>query len=188
MCRRDFPRRASRSWGTPSYRLIMVQVLWYTKFSGIHGEVDFVRKSNRSMTYESISNGGSQMARPNGPVKPITKRVRDQVLQRDGFTCQMCGAVAGDLDDLNPSLRVRLHIGRIRDRSHGGTDEAAELRTLCSTCFEGAKNIVQEPPSQTWLLAQVRRASTADQRATLEWLKKKFGDDEPSAGNASNSW
>ena len=165
----------------------MVQVPWYTRFSGIHGEVDFVRKSNGSMTYESISNGGSQMVRPNAPVKPITKRVRDQVLKRDGFTCQMCGAVAGDLDDLKPGLHVRLHIGRIRDRSHGGTDEPANLRTLCSTCFQGTKNIVQEPPSLDWLLAQVRRASTADQRAALEWLKKKLGDDEPSAGKASDS-
>lgn len=128
-----------------------------------------------------------QQERPYAFARPISKRVRAQVLERNGYTCQMCGAAAGDSDDLNPGRIVRLHIGHIRDRSHGGTDELTNLRALCSTCNQGAKNIVQEPPSLIWLLAQNRRASTADQRAVLEWLKKKLGDDEPSAGEASDS-
>lgn len=126
-------------------------------------------------------------ARPYAFARPISKRVRAQVLERNGYTCQMCGAAAGDPDDQNPGRTVRLHIGHIRDRSHGGTDELTNLRALCSTCNQGAKNIVQEPPSRIWLLAQVRRASTADQRAVLEWLKKKLGDDQPSGAKAAGS-
>ncbi len=104
----------------------------------------------------------------------ISKRVRAQVLERNGYTCQMCGAAAGEDDEQNPGRAVRLHIGHIVDRSHGGTDEPANLRALCSACNQGAKNVVQEPPSWTWLLAQIRRASIADQQKALEWLRKKL--------------
>ena len=106
--------------------------------------------------------------------KRISNRVRAQVLERNGYTCQMCGAAAGDDDDQNPGRQVRLHIGHIIDRSHGGTDEPSNLRALCSACNQGAKNIVQEPPSWTWLLAQIRRASVADQQKAFEWLRKKL--------------
>lgn len=107
----------------------------------------------------------------------ISTRLRAEVLERNGSTCQMCGAAAGDLDDLNPGRKVRLHIGHIIDRSHGGRDELSNLRALCSTCNQGAKNITQEPPSWTWLLTHLRRASIADQRAALKWLKHKFQED-----------
>ena len=41
----------------------------------------------------------------------ISKRVRAQVLDRNGYTCQMCGAKAGDPDELNPGRTVLLHLG-----------------------------------------------------------------------------
>ena len=104
----------------------------------------------------------------------ISARLRAQVLERNGYTCMMCGATAGDPDERNPNRKVRLHIGHIKDRSHGGTDTLDNLRALCSTCNQGAQNIVQEPPSWTLLLAQVRRASVGDQKKALEWLLKKF--------------
>lgn len=106
----------------------------------------------------------------------LSGRLRAEVLERNGYTCQMCGAGAGDLDDLNPGRTVRLHVGHIVDRSHGGEDVPTNLRALCATCNQGAKNIVQEPPSQIWLLGQIRRANKEDQRAVLKWLKRKFGD------------
>ena len=106
--------------------------------------------------------------------RPISARVRAQVLERNGYTCQMCGAGAGDDDDLNPARKVRLHIGHVVDHSHGGSDELSNLRSLCSTCNQGAKNVVQEPPGHAWLLSQLRRASVADQKAALDWLINKF--------------
>ena len=102
----------------------------------------------------------------------ISKRVRAEVLERNGYTCQMCGAAAGDTDATGRV--VRLHIGHILDKSHGGPDDPSNLRALCSTCNEGAKNLTQEPPRWVWLLAQLRRASIADQRKALEWLKKRL--------------
>lgn len=109
--------------------------------------------------------------------KPISGALRAQVLERNGYTCQMCGAGAGDEDPQNPERRVRLHIGHILDRNLGGQDILSNLRALCSSCNQGAKNLVTEPPGWVWLLGQIRRAGIADQRKALEWLKQKF--DEP---------
>ena len=108
--------------------------------------------------------------------RPISKGLRARVIERNGYTCQMCGAGAGDDDPLNPGRTVRLQVGHIKDRSHGGKDEMNNLRALCSTCNQGARNLVQEPPSYTWLLGQIRRATVADQRKALEWLSQKFGE------------
>ena len=105
---------------------------------------------------------------------PISRRLRAQILERNGYTCQMCGVGAGDIDALNPTRKIRLHVGHIQDRSHGGRDTPSNLRALCNNCNEGAKNIVQEPPSWSWLLGQVRRAREDDQRRVLEWLRRKF--------------
>lgn len=104
----------------------------------------------------------------------ISARLRAQVLDRNGFTCQMCGATAGDAD-ASTGRRVRLHIGHIKDKSLGGKDEISNLRALCSTCNQGAKNVTAEKPTLVWLLAQVRRAGQDEQRAVFDWLRKKFG-------------
>ncbi len=109
--------------------------------------------------------------------QPISAATRAQVLERDGYTCRMCGAGAGEPDELNPGRKIRLHIGHIQDRSHGGTDSPDNLRALCSNCNQGAKNITVEPPSWTWLLAQIKRAKVDDQRRVFEWLEGKFNED-----------
>lgn len=107
----------------------------------------------------------------------ISAKLRAEVLDRNGFTCQMCGLTPGDIDP-STSRKVRLHIGHIKDKSLGGKDELSNLRTLCSTCNQGAKNVTGEKPSAIWLLSQVRRAGQDEQRAVLGWLQKKFGSPE----------
>lgn len=104
----------------------------------------------------------------------ISAKLRAEVLDRNGFTCQMCGATPGETDPAT-GRKVRLHIGHIKDKSLGGKDELANLRSLCSTCNQGAKNITPEKPSTVWLLAQVRRAGQEEQRRVFEWLTQKFG-------------
>ena len=103
----------------------------------------------------------------------ISAKLRAEVLDRNGFTCQMCGLTPGDID---PSTRrkVRLHIGHIVDKSIGGKEELSNLRTLCSTCNQGARNITSVKPPAIWLLSQIRRAGQEEQRAVLDWLLKKF--------------
>lgn len=104
----------------------------------------------------------------------ISQKLRAEVLDRNGFTCRMCGKTPGEVDP-DTGRKVRLHIGHIVDKSLGGKDEASNLQTLCSTCNQGAKNITAEKPSRIWLLSQVRRATIDDQMALKEWLDKKFG-------------
>lgn len=105
--------------------------------------------------------------------REISKETRALVLDRDGFTCQMCGAVAGEPHPYN-GRKTRLQIGHIIDASAGGTNEASNLRALCSVCNEGARNLTHDRPSATKLLIQVRRATRADQLEVLRWLERKF--------------
>jgi len=104
----------------------------------------------------------------------ISKETRAFVLDRNGFTCQMCGAVAGEPHPYDPSRKTRLHIGHVIDKSLGGSDDANNLKAICSVCNEGAANITLQRPDLNKLLVQVRRATAADQRALLNWLKTKF--------------
>ncbi len=108
----------------------------------------------------------------------ISAATRARVLERNGYTCKMCGIGAGDPDDRS-GRPARLHIGHIKDKSQGGDDSQGNLRALCSVCNQGAKNLVQEPPSYIWLLSQVRRASESDQREILRWLSAKFNHRKP---------
>ena len=90
--------------------------------------------------------------------REISKEVRAYVLDRNGFTCQMCGAVAGEPHPHDPTRKTRLHIGHIVDKSMGGTDDPSNLRALCSVCNEGAANLTLDRPSHEKLLIQIRRA------------------------------
>jgi hypothetical protein len=108
--------------------------------------------------------------------RAISKETRALVLDRNGFTCQMCGAVAGEPHPYDPSRKTRLHIGHIVDKSMHGSDDYSNLRAICSVCNEGAKNLTLDRPSAMKLLVQVRRAQTVDQQKVLEWLVAKFPD------------
>lgn len=106
--------------------------------------------------------------------RAISKETRAYVLDRNGFTCQMCGAVAGEPHPDDPSRRTRLHLGHIIDKSLGGSDDASNLRAICSLCNEGASNLTLERPRAQKLLVQIRRAPSADQLEVLSWLQNKF--------------
>lgn len=56
----------------------------------------------------------------------------------------------------------------------GGTDEANNLRAICSVCNEGASNLTLIRPKAIKLMAQVRRGSAKDQLDILNWLIKNF--------------
>lgn len=106
--------------------------------------------------------------------REISKEMRGLVLDRNGFTCQMCGAVAGEQHPYDDGRKTRLHIGHIIDKSMGGTDDLTNLRAICSVCNEGAKNLTVDRPSARKLLIQIRRATGADQLAVLGWLLQKY--------------
>lgn len=106
--------------------------------------------------------------------RSISKEVRAFVLDRNGFTCQMCGAAAGEPHPYDAGRKTRLHIGHINDKSMGGQDEQGNLRAICSVCNEGASNLTLNRPQAIKLIAQVRRAPTSDQLDILKWVIGKF--------------
>jgi len=106
--------------------------------------------------------------------RAISKETRAFVLDRNGFTCQMCGAVAGEPHPEDTSRRTRLHLGHVIDKSVGGADDASNLRAICSVCNEGASNITLQRPKADKLLIQLRRAPGNDQLEVLKWLISKF--------------
>lgn len=106
--------------------------------------------------------------------RAISKETRAFVLERNGYTCQMCGLGAGDPDPFHPSLKVRLAMGHIIDKSKGGADTPENLRAICTNCNEGLQNISPPKPDRIELLKQVRRATIEDQLHLLEWLERKY--------------
>jgi hypothetical protein len=107
--------------------------------------------------------------------RAISKEVRARVLERNGFTCQACGAAPGDPDPFHPDRTIRLTIGHIVDFSKGGKSEFGNLRAECTNCNEGLQNTSLPKPSRIELFKQIRRATMDDQQVVLEWLERKFG-------------
>lgn len=106
--------------------------------------------------------------------RAISKETRAYVLDRNGFTCQMCGAVAGEPHPYDSTRKTRLHLGHVIDKSMGGSDDPSNLRAICSVCNEGASNATLTRPDLQKLLIQVRRATSSDQIEVLKWLITKF--------------
>jgi 5-methylcytosine-specific restriction endonuclease McrA len=106
--------------------------------------------------------------------RDISKETRAFVLERNGYTCQMCGMAAGDPDPYHNGRTVRLTMGHITDKSKGGSDDRSNLRAVCTNCNEGLSNIAPQKPSRIALLASIRRATINDQKAVLEWLTQKY--------------
>lgn len=104
----------------------------------------------------------------------ISKETRAIVLDRNGFTCQMCGAGAGEPHPFDASRKTRLHLGHIIDKSMGGSDDPSNLRAVCSICNEGASNITPDRPSVMKLKAQIRKARGEDQLDLLKFLVEKY--------------
>ena len=90
-------------------------------------------------------------------------RTRRETTSRNVMPCSRA-------KDLDPGPEE----GHVVDKSHGGKDVLSNLRALCLSCNQGAKNIMSEKPSTIWLLSQIRRAGSAEQRAVYDWLKQKF--------------
>lgn len=62
-------------------------------------------------------------------------RIRIQVLERDKYTCQLCGK----------SATSKLHVHHILKRGRGGTDHFDNLLTVCPGCHGAADHGLYDP-------------------------------------------
>lgn len=65
----------------------------------------------------------------------MTNSLRYDILKRDGFRCQICGATAAD--------GVKLHVDHIVPIAKGGKTEPSNLRTLCDRCNSGKSDKIE---------------------------------------------
>jgi DNA mismatch endonuclease Vsr len=106
--------------------------------------------------------------------RSVSLQLRNQILERNGYTCQQCGASAHDVDDLDTTKKVRLHIDHIVPLSQGGTNDPDNLRVLCSNCNHGKSNMQTLGEPAMNILAKLRKSSRAVRLEVFEALKKEF--------------
>lgn len=96
------------------------------------------------------------------PRKSLSKKARFEVLKRDGFACQYCGAKAPD---------ALLHVDHIEPVSKGGSNDILNLITACQKCNSGKSD--RELSDDTPLQAQLEQARTLSaRREQLEMMAK----------------
>lgn len=128
-----------------------------------------------------------------------SRRLRFEVLRRDGYTCHYCGSPAPD---------VELHVDHVLPVSLGGTDTPDNLVTSCAPCNLGKASISPDQPlvekvsedALRWASA-VKQAVRAQLLAQMEaddyveqvletWMSYRFGrarEQAPAPHNAALS-
>ena len=106
--------------------------------------------------------------------RTVSPQLRAQILERNGYTCQLCGAGPGDPDPYRPDRKLRLNIDHLVPLSQGGTNDPDNLRVLCSACNESRGNLQTASEDARNLLARIRRAPRSVQREVYERLKMRF--------------
>jgi hypothetical protein len=67
----------------------------------------------------------------------VSKRIRFEVLRRDGHACRYCGAMAPD---------AKLHVDHVMPVALGGSDEPDNLVTACIDCNAGKASTSPDAP------------------------------------------
>lgn len=99
--------------------------------------------------------------------QPISKRLRYEVLRRDGFTCRYCGAKAPD---------VEITVDHVNPVVLGGSSTAENLVAACRDCNAGKTSTTPDTPivgdvesdALRWALAMKTAANVQyEQRARI---------------------
>lgn len=110
----------------------------------------------------------------------ISGKLRRQILERNGYTCQICGAGAGEDSGCQPGTRCRLQIDHIIPISHGGTDNEHNLRAVCAAYNKDKANL-KVPTSRDAIsvMTLIRRQPRDVQEKVYAFLSRKFGSKKP---------
>lgn len=106
----------------------------------------------------------------------LSKGVREDVLKRSGYACEMCGARDGDLDEYHPDRKVYLRVSSLIGRRKGWADTPSNLRVLCSMCYRGVRQLTPETEPLSSILYLLQMSNDDDQLKVLAWLTEKYLD------------
>jgi hypothetical protein len=105
----------------------------------------------------------------------ISGKLRRSILERNGFTCHVCGAEAGEESGCEPGKKCRLQIDHILPIGQGGTDEEHNLRAVCVYYNKDKANIIKPASGQAVsALAVIRKLPRDIQLEVYRFLAKKF--------------
>ncbi len=108
--------------------------------------------------------------------RSISDKLRRQILERNGYTCQVCGAGAREDSGCEPGKKCRLQIDHVVPISQGGTDDEHNLRAVC-VYYNKDKANLKQPTSRDAInvMALIRRQPRNVQQEVYDFLAKKFG-------------
>jgi hypothetical protein len=89
----------------------------------------------------------------------VSRRLRFEILRRDGYTCRYCGAQAPE---------VQLAIDHVVPVTLGGTDDPANLVAACHGCNSGKASIHPDSPLVEDVASDALRWKRALERAAAE--------------------
>lgn len=102
----------------------------------------------------------------------VSKRLRYEVLRRDGFRCRYCGATPE---------QAELRIDHVVPESLGGRTEPSNLATACDPCNSGKSSVPPEAPVVEQVAEDALRWSAAMQRAAADMEAKLRERDDQNA-------
>lgn len=97
----------------------------------------------------------------------LSRRLRFEILKRDGYACRYCGATAPD---------VVLQVDHVLPTTLGGGDEPNNLVTACADCNSGKASthpdsaVVEDVDAAAILFAKAAEKAAERRRAQLEGL------------------
>lgn len=75
--------------------------------------------------------------------KYINLKLRTKILERDNYTCQLCGST--NKDNRSKKQKVILEVDHIKPLTLGGETVEENLWTLCGRCNAGKKSLLAYP-------------------------------------------
>ncbi len=94
----------------------------------------------------------------------VSRRLRFEVLRRDGHTCRYCGAKAPD---------VKLTVDHVVPTALGGKDEPSNLVTACQPCNAGKTSISPDSELVADVAADALRWGRAREQALAVWRERR---------------
>ncbi len=155
--------------------------------AGIHDYQRRIRELRDEDGMQILSHNDREELKPNEylletlelrPViaRSVSDKLRRQILDRNGYTCQVCGAGAGEESGCEAGKKCRLQIDHNIPISQGGTDEEHNLRAVCVWYNKDKANLkVPTARDAISVMALIRRQPRKVQQEVYEFLAKKLG-------------